>query len=251
MKIQKSLLWALAFAFAGISQAAASDWTYEFEPYLLASSIEGDAGIGRVQQAPVDVSFGDILETLDAGIMAVFRGRRDDGWGFDLDYGFMDLRSDISGPRGGVASTRTRQGVLEALVTRRSRTNDALEYFAGLRWWDNDIDVMIDPALLPANPAVSAKDDWIDIVFGVERTTEFRDNWDFVLRGDIGGFGIESDWTGSLSVGFRHTINERLDLNLKYKALWVDYESGSRGQPGYFAYDTVTHGPLVGLVIKF
>jgi len=36
-----------------------------------------------------------------------------------------------------------------------------------------------------------------------------------------------------------------------YKGLWVDYEDGSQGERGYFSYDTLTHGPVVGFIYKF
>jgi len=41
-----------------------------------------------------------------------------------------------------------------------------------------------------------------------------------------------------------------LAINLRYKALSVDYDEGVAG-PGYFAYDTITHGPLIGLSFTF
>jgi hypothetical protein len=45
---------------------------------------------------------------------------------------------------------------------------------------------------------------------------------------------------------------ESILLDLKYRALWVDYENdGTKGQPGYFEYDTVTHGSLIGFIFKF
>ncbi len=31
----------------------------------------------------------------------------------------------------------------------------------------------------------------------------------------------------------------------------IFYETRSKGQPGYYAYDTVTHGPLLGVIYKF
>lgn len=251
MKISACGPWLLAIGLAVTPLAEANDWSFELEPYLMASSIEGDAGAGRVQDAAVTVDFNDILETLEIGAMVAFGGQHESGWGFSLDYGFMDLRADISGPRGGIANARVRQGVFEALVTRQSASNDGLEFFAGIRWWDNDLDLSIDPALLPVNPMRSVTEDWVDIVAGLQWTTPVSDEWTFSLRGDIGGLGMESDWTASAVIGFRYGINDRLDLDLKYKGLWVDYEDGNPGQPGYFAYDTVTHGPIAGLVIKF
>ena len=77
----------LAGWFVGPVWAEENGWSFEFEPYLMASSIEGDAGIGRVQEADVNVGFGDILETLEIGAMATFRGQHENGWGFSLDCG--------------------------------------------------------------------------------------------------------------------------------------------------------------------
>jgi hypothetical protein len=46
-------------------------------------------------------------------------------------------------------------------------------------------------------------------------------------------------------------MSRSVDLDLQYKATWVDYKNGSRGSPGFFQYDTVTHGPVIGFVFKF
>jgi hypothetical protein len=38
---------------------------------------------------------------------------------------------------------------------------------------------------------------------------------------------------------------------VRFKALWVGYEDGTPGQPGYFNYDTLTRGPLLGVIFAF
>lgn len=250
MKQTFGVTWLAAALCLLAANVGADDWSFELEPYLMASSIQGDAGVGRVQEAEVNVDFSDILKTLEIGAMATFRGQHENGWGFSLDYGFMDLAADISGPRGGVADAEVSQGVFEALLTRQTGMS-GLDVFAGIRWWDNDVDVAIDPALLPVNPSLSVSEDWIDLVAGLQGSTRISDYWVLFLRGDVGGFGMESDWTASATIGIRYTASDLLDFNLKYKGLWVDFESGNPGEPGYFAYDTVTHGPIVSLIFKF
>lgn len=72
------------------------------------------------------------------------------------------------------------------------------------------------------------------------------------MHGDIGGFGLESDFTAGAIAGARYQMSENWILDLKYKAVLVDYENDKpKGQPGYFAYDTVTHGPLIGFIYIF
>jgi hypothetical protein len=234
------------------ANSSAQDWSFEFEPYILASTIEGDAGIGRVTGVEVDVDLSDILEVLDMAFMGHFEVHHNSGWGMALDYGFMDLSADISGPLGGVLDAKVRQGVLEALLVRRVTSGDGhIDYLAGIRWWDNDIDATIDPAVLPGTVSSSVEEDWVDLVIGARWMNPLNDRWDFHFRGDIGGLGLESDFTSALAVGFRYQMTESMDLDLQYKATWVDFESGTPGQPGYFKYDTVTHGPLIGVIFNF
>ena len=71
-----------------------------------------------------------------------------------------------------------------------------------------------------------------------------------ILASYMGGLALESDFTASTSLGAIYTINDRLELDMRYRGLWVDYESGDPGDADYFEYDTVTHGPLIGLKIN-
>lgn len=232
--------------------ANSQDWSYQFEPYVLASSIEGDAGIGRATGVDVGVDFGDILEILDMGFMGHFEALHGSGWGVALDYGFMDLGVDIAGPRGGIIDAAVRQGVFEVLLVRRNPLGDGhIDYLAGFRWWDNDIDVVVDPAVLPGPATLSVNQDWIDLVIGARWSKPINDRWDFLLRGDIGGMGVESEFTSAIATGVHFKMTDSMDLNLQYKATWVDFETGAPGQPGYFKYDTVTHGPIVGVIFNF
>ncbi len=239
-----------AMLFSGTARA--DEWSFQIEPYIQATSIDGDAGIGRVTGAEVGVDFSDILEVLDIGAMVRFEAHHDSGWGVMLDYGFMDLSDDLSGPRGGLASARLRQGVLEALLVRRvEKGSGELDYMAGIRWWDNDIDVTVDPLVLPGTAVSEVQQDWVDLVVGIRWTNQLGDKWKYHLRGDVGGFGLEADFTASVAGGFHYKMSKSIDLDLLYKAMWVDFEDGTPGQPGYYAYDTVTHGPIVGVIFNF
>ena len=248
-KILFSALAAGTLALAA-NPANADDWSYRIAPYFLGTMIDGDAGIGRITGADVNINTGDILDNLDLGFMVRFEARHENGWGVALDYAFMDLGEGITGPRGGVLSGDVRQGVLEAMLVKGTQSGDAqLDYFAGLRWWDNDVDVTIDPVILPGTVSASVEEDWVDLVVGVRWKNPISEKWSFVLKGDIGAGG--ADFTASTVVGFRYRIGELTELDLGYKALYVDYETGTPGQPGYFKYDTTTHGPAIGLMFKF
>lgn len=246
----KSLSLAAGLA-ASAAAEEASDWHFSIEPYLLASSIEGDASIGRITGVPVDVGFDDVLDSLDVGAMVHFEAIRNDRWGVVLDYGFMDLSGSVGTARGGVIAADVRQGVLEAFVLRRISQGDAdLDIFGGVRWWDNEVGANIDLALLPGSRNPKLEEDWVDPVIGIRRRQPVGDQWDLMLRGDIGGFGVSSDFTAAVGVNFLREL-ESFTLDIGYRATWVDFEDGTPGERGFFAYDTVTHGPVIGLIFDF
>jgi len=72
-----------------------------------------------------------------------------------------------------------------------------------------------------------------------------------MLRGDVGGFGVASDFSSTVGVSAFYSFKLILSLELAYRATWVDFADGTPQTPGHFAYDTVTHGPLIGLAFKF
>lgn len=248
--LQRFLL-ALSLLFV-TNATIADDWDYELKPYLLFSSIDGDASVGRVTGADVAVDFDTILENLELGGMVHFEALRSDGLIIGLDYGFMDLGADIPGPITGFLDAGLRQGILEGFLGKRfERGNGTLDYIGGLRWWDFDIELSLNDSILPGTPAVDIEEDWVDLFFGARWTSPISQRWSYLLYGDIGGLGLESDFTSKLQAGLIYDLNESFNLNLDYIALWVDYDTGTPGTPSRFAYDTVTHGPVLGFTWKF
>lgn len=233
-------------------ESESSNWTFSIEPYVLASSINGDASAGRVAGIAVDVSFSDILENLQMAGMLHFEAQHRNGWGMIFDYGFMDLGADSSVGFGGVIDANVRQGIFEVLATRRIDSGSStLELLAGIRRWDNKVTARFDPLIWSGSVSTTINEDWVDPVVGLRWTNALSDRWQWRLRGDIGGLGIGSDFSWSASATAFYNMSDRFDLEMGYKAVDVNYDNGKATNNGYFAYDTMTHGPLFGLVIKF
>lgn len=250
----KVLLSLLLSAMGSYSaDVSADEWSYQLEPYLMVTSIKGDATIGRTNQADVDVDFDTILDNLDAAAMVHFEAHHESGWGAVFDYGFMDLGGNKTSSNGNSTDVSVRQGVLELQALYRNKLSDGfLDYFAGVRWWDNDIDVTLDFTIRPENNFnKEIESDWVDPVVGVRWIKNIDDKWTFLAQADIGGFGLASDFTSSVQSGVMYKISDLMTLDLKYKATWVDFEEGTKGQQGYFGYDTVTHGTVIGLTFNF
>lgn len=230
--------------------SAAGDWEISFEPYGLAANIDGTASIGRVVGVPVNVGFGDILENLNMAAMLHVEGfNTTNNWGVILDYGFMDLRGN--GSRG-VLNAGVKQGILEAFLAKRVHTETGfVDWYAGVRSWDNKIDLVLDPTILPGSRSVNVSEQWVDIVFGARSVMPLNDHWTMLLRADVGGWGASSKLTYAGSAGVHYHFSDKWLLDIQYRGVWVYYESGEAGAPDSFFYDTVTHGPLIGISYEF
>jgi len=227
-------------------------WSYQFEVYALAANIEGTATVGRASGAPIDVGFDKILENLELAGMLHFEAFHESAWGVIVDYAFMDLAGTKKNPRDGIAKVGVRQGMLEALAAYRiDRGDTRIDFFAGIRWWDNDLELTLDPAIHEGSASLRVKEDWVDVIVGGRIIAPLSQKWFFIGHADIGGLELSSDLTISASAGVRYQMTKSAILDLRYKALWVDYENDNTGSKGGFAYDTVTHGPLIGVIFEF
>jgi len=241
-------------ALSSISASSfADEWSFQLEPYVMATSIDGDTSLARINDAPVGVGFDTILDNLDSAAMIHFEAMHLSGWGLSLDYGYMDLGSKKQNEQGRSASASVRQGVLEGLGMYRTKlANGSLDYFAGFRWWDNDLGVDVNLNALSGDGFNrDVKFDWIDPVVGLRWLHNINNDWTFIAQADFGGIGIGSNFTASVQTGVKYEISELMSLDVKYKATWVEYKEGQYGQADYFQYDTVTHGLIIGLIFKF
>lgn len=224
-------------------------WTFNLEPYLMVTNIDGDSKFGRLPVTDLNVDFGTILDNLDLAGMVHFEALHKSGYGIWLDYGFMDLSNDIA-PVERITSLRVRQGVFEAFGMYRSELSSGyIDYIAGIRWWKNDFDVGYNFPTLGSNDTLRKDVSWVDGVVGARYTYIVDENWKLRVHGDIGAGG--ADFTASTTAGFVYRVNDLIDVDVKYKATWVDYEEGTKGERNYFLYDTVTHGLIVGVNFKF
>ena len=253
--LSAALLSSLLFAGGNVSPVVeepvvvekVSSWAFEFSPYLAMSSISGDSAVILEQNSHVELGFDDILDALEFGVAGHFEALHRSGWGMEMDYSYVSLGG--SGAIPGYPNTLeidVKQAVFEVQgFYRQNLENGSLDYMAGIRRWNLKMDAEISglPNLHNTN------NDWVDGIVGVRWISNLSKNWKFYISGDVGSGG--SDFTASAVSGVRYTFNEWLDLDVQYKGLWVDYETGTANMLDYFKYDTVTYGPMIGLNFKF
>ena len=102
------------------------------------------------------------------------------------------------------------------------------------------------------NISGSGRKSWIDPIFGVRTRWNFSEKWNIGFEGDIGG-GANADltWQMMALAGRRFDLLSKNDANfiIGYRAVYEKYQDGQGDR--LFAFDAVTHGPVLGVGIKF
>ena len=150
-----------------------------------------------------------------------------------------------------MTETELQKLALEAFVSRRFELErGSLDAYAGVRYWDVDLEFRVESNFVE-DLSFRGGERWTDPVIGSRLTWSLSDRWFLLGRGDLGGFGLGSKLSWNLQGGVGWDTKEWLSLVALYRALGVDYENDARGTPEFFKYDTVTHGPLIGLAFRF
>lgn len=234
-----------ALALVASASVQAEGWKHEFAPYLWGAAMDGTAGIGGVT-ADVDVSFGDILDQLEMGFMGTYRATKD-RYLLNFDAIYMGLGTTVRGPQGQLkADIDMDQTALEADAGYEAVDN--LVVFGGLRYVDLSGKVAAQGPLGVERSGHGGAD-WIDPVIGVLYTVPFNDEWSSTLRGDIGGFGIGSDFSWQIAATLRWQMSPTIGVVGAYRYIAMDYESGKNAN--YFKYDVASSGPALGMVFTF
>ena len=94
---------------------------------------------------------------------------------------------------------------------------------------------------------------WFDPLVGARIRHQFAPTWNFVLSGDVGGFGVGSKFSWQALALLEHEIYRSKTATwsamLGYKALNVDYSQGSGNT--LYTFDMTIHGPIFGVTARF
>ena len=220
-----------------------SGWKSSFVIYLLAPTIEGKVGIGPID-GDIDIDPSTVFDTLDGAFLATYaveKGR----WGALFDLIYMDLKEDVTGNRipltGEIGLTQMVFGANAAY-----RLNDNLQVLFGGRYVDLSTNLKLN---LP-NPAKFKVDEsWIDPIIGLRFAGPISERWSYGVLGDIGGFGVGSEFTWQLTGTLSFRMTEHSLFTFGYRYLDFDYEDG-KGRDS-FKFDVAQHGPALGFRFEF
>lgn len=235
----KNLLMTLAcipalLFFAGFCQAADGDWEYLFAPYFLGAGMDGTVG-ARGLEVDIDASFGDVFKHLEFGAQGHFEAKNED-WVILTDFTYIGL-----GASPPAAVIDVNQYIIEGGAGRRFGNFDLL--FGG-RF--NRIDQKI-RFKGPLGLSGEADQNWFDPYVGGRITAPFSEKVSLIVRGDIGGFGVGSDFAWYFNSTLAIRVSQKIALGVFYRYQDMDFEDGDNG----FLFDAAIHGPGAGLAFYF
>jgi hypothetical protein len=261
---------------------APSGWEYQFTPYGWLPWVDGDAVIkGRsfaVSETPIEV-----LEQLNMVWMSYQQAKNGPLTLFsDVIYASLGdsdslLRSKTFSPHvsstiGAALSSDYRYWTVEAggmyeIAKWRAHgggdPDTTLELLAGGRYWRQELDVdvalagtlNVDGLIVSGTRAIARSGvvEWIDPFIGARIRHQPHPGEEIILRGDLGGFGIGSQFTWHVLATYSSYLGTHAGITydgyLGYKALSVDYEEGSG--TGRYEFDVIQQGPVVGITGRF
>jgi hypothetical protein len=214
--------------------ASAQEWDWSVTPYLWASGIEGDAGVGPIQ-GDLSVSFGDIVDVLSgAALLHVEAKTETQGYFGDLVY--LSVKPDPKTTSTGGSTQAELDTTIVELGYLRQTSRIGLEF--GIRYWDFDLE--IDPTTLPT---VQGESDWVDGFVGIRTVREINDKWTFTTRANVGAGG--TDFTYGIGLVFGRKLESGSQFVVGLKLLDIDYDdTTANGRP--FSLDTMFVGGTIG-----
>lgn len=219
-------------------------WNFSLAPfYLWAVDIEGDAGKGE-RVAEVSVEFSDIFDNLEGFLTAHIEAQKG-CWGGIFDIAYLDIGSTAGLPGGGEVKVNVINTMAEIDgFYRIKRDVHFFDILAGFRYTDQETDINFRPG-----PRANATENWWDPLVGGRWIWKFGQQWSLSARGDIGGFGVGSDFTWNAVGLVTWQPWKHVAFGAGYRALDQDYTSGSG--PDRYKWDVLMHGPLVGVDFRW
>src|SRR5690554_3984084 len=228
------------------SETKNASWNFLVEPYLMFPNMKGDTQIRNIPAVAVDANTSDIFSHLKMGAMLYLEARNED-WDITSDFVYMKLGEDITPNHLVTSGELTVKETLWEVAGLR-RILPMLDAGVGLRLVSVGADADLVLFTSESRQADITKT-WVDPIIIVRSQHIFKDKFLLNLRGDLGGFGIGSEFTWQIQAEAGYQFSELFSLNLGYRYIGIDYETGSGTD--YFAYDIDTFGPEIRLGFNF
>lgn len=231
-------------------------WKFTLEPYLLFPNMNGTSGLGALPDLEVDANPGDVFSNLRFGMM--LQSELSNGtWSVGSDIIYMNLKEDVSP---GVFGARGELGAKQFAweVSGLYQVKPWLEL--GVGGLLNSLSLEVDVRFNNLNGGVvdvnrKNSQTWFDPMLIAQSRGKFNKDVFYVVRGEIGGFGIGSDfaWQARALAGYR--FSRVFYITGGYRAIGLDYQKDNSSGEGLsnnrFSYDMTIFGPEIRFGFNF
>jgi len=233
-------------------------WNFTIAPYMWAVSMDGKVTVGDYS-ASSSMSFSEIMKNLQVGGLMHMEARKD-RIGFFADPIYLKMKQDMTlsavsaggaqPPTGDITATietwLVEFGVIYQagkwrLDDKGGARSASLDMYGGGRYWymHNSLDTTG-----TASPTGTV--DFVDPMIGLSFNADLTERVVLNLRGDIGGFGVGSDFSWSAAALFGYRFTPDITGFLGYRALYLDYKTSDSPR-----FKITMQGPITGIVFAF
>jgi len=215
-------------------------WNYLAEIYLMFPTMSGEVGIANLPPVEVDADASQIFGNIKMGMMLYLEANTDE-WAITSDLLYMKLGQDVVSKNDVISGeVNMKQTALE--VAGLKRINNWLE--AGVGGTLVSLYTGLDLETKTINDENKSGDvsrTWFDPIILVRTQGVVKEDWLLQFRGDIGGFGVGSDFSWQVQANVGYKFSELFHASLGYRYIGIDYDKDD------FKYDVDTYG----LVLRF
>lgn len=219
-------------------------WKFGGAAYLWAAGVEGTTAAGD----DIDVSFSDLLEDLDGGLMGIISAQKG-RWTLLADILYLSIHQETSSTANiiGIPAKVDVDVKLKGFVSTFGvayRVVDdertSLDLLAGARYFKLDLD--FDADVGGRKTKYSDSEDFLDGIIGAQVLFDLSDKWYLSCYADVGAGDSKLTWQVWPGVGYRL---ENIDVVAGYRHLEWETDGGD-------TIDTVNfNGPMLGVKFRF
>lgn len=227
------VLMAVSTPSRGADEIADDRWELSIRPYLWLAGVSGNVAADGVG-SPIDTGYSFLsLDNLEAAAFLGL-GAHKGPWTIQTDLIYINFEDQ---PTFGPFTTNIdlTGGALELSGAYQTAAMEHMELIFGARWLSVEVGIDVMPG-----PQASERQTWTDPIVGLRYTRPISRRWRLLLRGDVGGFGVSSDFTFNGVAGASYDFTQRSSLSLGYRYLRFDFKDGD------FIADLTVQGYAIG-----
>ena len=230
--------------FAANANAQSSDAAqWSITPYIWASDTSLDFTLNGSPVGGADLSFGDIIDTVDAAFQVHVEGGKGNWSGF-ADFTFISTSDSVELPIVRI-DTESEQVVLDAAAAYwPGGVGSPLNLFGGVRYTGFDDTYRFSIGGTPVGESPSTQD-YVDALLGIRYRFDLSERWSLLTHGDVSFGDTEGTW--QLQGLFGYTVGKRQQNTVLFGYRYKQAEFKDGDLTTEFTYG----GPIAGFNFRF